>query len=103
MKKCSAMVTPVAEPWMRPPQGVARRGRGGVRAKRSLMAVVRQALCGLREHDLVMQFERDRLFLRCDQCGYESAGWDVGRRRARPSYDRPVQRSRRRTSAAGSR
>lgn len=36
-----------------------------------------QAWCGLHGHDNLLQFERDRMFLRCATCGHESPGWDV--------------------------
>ncbi len=31
--------------------------------------------CGLRGHDNLMHFEKERLFLECASCGHESAGW----------------------------
>ena len=38
---------------------------------------LRQALCGLHGHDNLLQFEHDRMFLRCVSCGHESPGWDL--------------------------
>jgi hypothetical protein len=38
---------------------------------------VRQALCGLHGHDTLMQFEHDRIFLRCVSCGHETHGWEL--------------------------
>lgn len=35
----------------------------------------RQLLCGLRGHDNMMQFEKERLSLQCASCGHESPGW----------------------------
>ena len=37
---------------------------------------VRQACCGLRGHDEMLQFERERMSLKCVSCGHESSGWD---------------------------
>jgi hypothetical protein len=36
---------------------------------------VRQAFCGLHGHDDLLQFEQDRMFLKCVSCGHESPGW----------------------------
>lgn len=36
---------------------------------------VRQTYCGMHGHDALVQFERDRMFLRCFSCGHESPGW----------------------------
>jgi hypothetical protein len=38
---------------------------------------VRQSLCGMHGHDSMVQFERDRMFLRCTSCGHESPGWSI--------------------------
>jgi hypothetical protein len=40
---------------------------------------VREAFCGLRGHDSLLKFQRDRMFLKCVSCGHESTGWDVKR------------------------
>jgi hypothetical protein len=37
----------------------------------------RQALCGLRGHDLWLLFEPTRLSLRCASCGWNSPGWTI--------------------------
>lgn len=42
-----------------------------------VMDRVRQMLCGLHGHDTLLQFQEDRMFLRCVSCGHESPGWDV--------------------------
>jgi hypothetical protein len=34
-------------------------------------------LCGLHGHDTLLQFQEDRMFLRCVSCGHETPGWDV--------------------------
>ena len=41
----------------------------------SIMSWVRQMFCGLRGHDSLLQFEQDRMFLRCASCGHETRGW----------------------------
>jgi len=35
----------------------------------------RQLICGLHGHDTLLQFEPDRMFLRCVSCGHETPGW----------------------------
>jgi hypothetical protein len=42
-----------------------------------LLVWMRQALCGLHGHDTLLQFEHDRMFLRCVSCGHETAGWEL--------------------------
>ena len=36
-----------------------------------------QMMCGLHGHDTMLQFEQDRMFLRCQSCGHETPGWDL--------------------------
>lgn len=38
---------------------------------------VKQLWCGLHGHDALLQFERDRMFLRCLSCGHETPGWNL--------------------------
>jgi hypothetical protein len=38
---------------------------------------VRQVFCGLHGHDDLLQFEEDRMFLKCVSCGHESPGWEL--------------------------
>jgi hypothetical protein len=38
---------------------------------------LRQMLCGLHGHDNLLQFEQDRMFLRCVSCGQETTGWEL--------------------------
>src|SRR5262245_38322238 len=45
----------------------------------------RQALCGLHGHDTLLQFEHDRMYLRCVSCGHETHGWEL-------DADRPAVR-----------
>ena len=38
---------------------------------------VGQMLCGIRGHDVVRRYERDRVALECASCGHVSPGWTV--------------------------
>lgn len=38
---------------------------------------LRQVVCGLHGHDTMLQFEQDRMFLRCVSCGHETPGWEL--------------------------
>jgi len=38
---------------------------------------LRQVVCGLHGHDTLLQFEQDRMFLRCVSCGHETPGWEL--------------------------
>ena len=38
---------------------------------------LRQMFCGLHGHDTLLQFEQDRMFLRCVSCGHETPGWEL--------------------------
>lgn len=40
---------------------------------------VRAIFCGLLGHEDLLQFQRDRMFLRCLSCGHESSGWELNR------------------------
>jgi hypothetical protein len=42
-----------------------------------LLSVARQMWCGMHGHDSLLQFERDRMFLRCVSCGHETPGWEI--------------------------
>ena len=42
-----------------------------------LLDRARQVLCGLHGHDTLLQFEHDRMFLRCVSCGHETPGWEL--------------------------
>lgn len=50
-------------------------GEDGVGAR--MLGRVRQVLCGLHGHDNLLQFERDRMYLRCVSCGHETPGWEL--------------------------
>jgi hypothetical protein len=55
--------------------GVANRGDDGFGA--GVLDRVRQMFCGIHGHDTMLQFERDRMFLRCVSCGHRSPGWEL--------------------------
>lgn len=38
---------------------------------------VRQTFCGLHGHDNLLQFEQERMFLKCASCGHETPGWEL--------------------------
>ena len=38
-----------------------------------------QIWCGLHGHIILLHFQPNKLSLQCGLCGYESAGWEVGR------------------------
>jgi hypothetical protein len=38
---------------------------------------LRQMYCGLHGHDSLLQFEQDRMFLRCVSCGHQTPGWEL--------------------------
>jgi hypothetical protein len=43
----------------------------------SMFERLRQIMCGLHGHDTLVQFEQDRMFLRCVSCGHETHGWEL--------------------------
>jgi hypothetical protein len=43
----------------------------------AVVAKVKRMFCGMHGHDNLMQFERDRMYLRCVSCGHESPGWEL--------------------------
>lgn len=46
---------------------------------------ISRGLCGLRGHDEIPQFERNRIFLVCATCGRETPGWNVAPACRRPT------------------
>jgi hypothetical protein len=39
---------------------------------------LRRASCGLSGHAMLLQFQPDRLSLKCQECGEETPGWAIG-------------------------
>ncbi|HMD35645.1 MAG TPA: hypothetical protein VKH42_11785 [Vicinamibacterales bacterium] len=54
-----------------------------------------QMMCGLQGHDTLLQFEQDRMFLRCQSCGHETPGWDLNE--TPPGITTPVAEERHHT------
>jgi hypothetical protein len=54
------------------------RPRPGVAA--TVLTWMQQGICGLHGHEPMLQYDRNRLYLRCVSCGHETAGWEVGRK-----------------------
>ncbi len=46
-----------------------------------VLGKIRQFVCGLHGHDNLLQFERDRMYLRCVSCGHETPGWELSETR----------------------
>ena len=38
---------------------------------------VREVFCGFHGHDNLLQFQHDRMFLKCVSCGHETPGWEI--------------------------
>jgi hypothetical protein len=47
------------------------------------MASLRRLICAVRGHEDYLHFEKNRVYLQCVDCGYESPGWSVGDRRSK--------------------
>ncbi len=52
----------------------------------SIWRRVQQAMCSLHGHDSLLQFEHNRMFLRCTSCGYETPGWEIEHGGAEVAY-----------------
>jgi hypothetical protein len=44
----------------------------------ALRAWMRRTGCGLSGHSMLLQFEPNRLSMRCHSCGTETPGWSIG-------------------------
>jgi hypothetical protein len=64
---------------------------------------MRQFFCGLHGHDSLLQFEQDRMSLKCVSCGYESPGWALTEGPAEMRTATPPQRLSVRPELAGAR
>jgi len=38
---------------------------------------LRQTFCGIHGHDTMLQFQQERMSLRCVSCGHETPGWSL--------------------------
>lgn len=45
------------------------------------MGSLRRIICAFRGHEEYLHFEKNRVYLQCVACGYESPGWTVESRR----------------------
>src|SRR5688572_24483647 len=59
-----------------------------------------QFLCGLRGHDMVRQFESQRISLRCLACGAQTCGWALDARPPRPTRASSLLNGRHASTAA---
>ena len=65
-----------------------------------MMDRVREVFCGLHGHDTLLQFQHERMFLKCVSCGHESPGWELDEappipfERADTRRQRPIATSR---------
>ncbi len=62
-----------------------------------VMDWLRQTMCGLHGHDTLLQFEQERMFLRCVSCGHETHGWEI--ETARPAVRLRVEAPRKALAA----
>jgi hypothetical protein len=53
---------------------------------------MRQAYCGLHGHDSLLQFEQERMFLKCASCGHQSPGWELTEPPPVQTKEEPVRR-----------
>jgi hypothetical protein len=42
-----------------------------------VMELLNRTFCGLRGHDTLLNFEDERMSLRCVSCGHETPGWEL--------------------------
>jgi hypothetical protein len=54
---------------------------------RDVVCWIRQAFCGLHGHDLMVHFERRRIFLQCAACGHQTPGWSLAVSQPKRLYD----------------
>jgi len=46
------------------------------------MGSLKRLICAVRGHDDYLHFEKNRVYLQCVSCGYESPGWSFGERKS---------------------
>jgi hypothetical protein len=54
------------------------------------MGSLRRLMCAVRGHEDYLHFEKNRVYLQCVDCGYESPGWSVGDRKSKPLHFLPT-------------
>jgi len=58
----------------------------------TVLAWMRKTYCGLHGHDSYLQFEQDRMCLRCVSCGHETPGWALNETPPTPAVQEQTQR-----------
>jgi hypothetical protein len=53
---------------------------------------MRQCYCGLHGHDSLLQFDKNRISLRCVSCGHESPGWTLADARPKLAFHGDARR-----------
>ena len=48
------------------------------------MGTLQRLICAVRGHEDYLHFEKNRVYLQCVACGYQSPGWSVGERKPVP-------------------
>jgi hypothetical protein len=79
------MVTNYPQEMMTPTVGTTE-GVTPENALSRLLKRVRFLLCGLHGHDPLLHFDRNRMYLRCASCGYETPGWELDQKRPRVRF-----------------
>ena len=51
-----------------------------------------QLLCGMRGHDSVLHFERNRVMMRCTSCGHDTPGWEISGHAPHRRYEGDARR-----------
>ncbi|RPH55384.1 MAG: hypothetical protein EHM89_17225 [Acidobacteria bacterium] len=46
------------------------------------LTLLQRSFCTLCGHDRVLEFQSDRMLLRCSSCGHQTTGWKIGQRSA---------------------
>jgi hypothetical protein len=66
-----------------PHLSLVRRSAPAIDRVRHALTWMRRRTCALSGHDFRLRGRDDRIFLSCDDCGFETAGWTIGPRRPR--------------------
>ena len=67
----------IARLFVAPETSYCRRAAVAEEFTERVLGRVREMLCGMRGHDDLLHFQRDRMFLRCFSCGHETPGWEL--------------------------
>lgn len=44
------------------------------------LTLLQRSFCTLCGHERVLEFQSDRMLLRCSSCGHQTTGWEIGKR-----------------------